>query len=92
MRIARRTFLVGAGVVAASPVLANLLTSASDNGTRALPLSAPLLPPADASDQSDLVFKIEGWNVRDALSSDRVPAAVDEAWISVNQSWRTAWR
>ena len=92
MKIARRTFLVAAGVFAASPVLANLLASASDTGTRTLPLSAPLPPLADAADQTDLVFKIDGWNVRDPLSIDRVPAAGDEVWISVNQSWRTAWR
>jgi hypothetical protein len=72
-------FLVGAGVFAASPVLASLLSTGNE--------VAPALPalPAGAEDGSDLVFKIDGWSVRDS-------GAGDEMWFSVNRSWRAVWR
>ena len=76
MKLSRRTFLVGAGVFAASPVLANLLST--DNEV------APAVP-AVAEDGPDLVFKIDGWSARDS-------GAGDEMWFSLNRSWRTAWR
>jgi hypothetical protein len=76
MKMARRTFLIGAGVFAASPVLANLLST--DNEV------APALRAA-AEDGPDLVFKIDGWSARDS-------GAGDEMWFSVNRSWRAAWR
>ena len=79
MKMARRAFLVGAGVFAASPVLAHLLSSA-DEVAHALP---PL--PAGAANGTGLVFKIDGWSARDS-------GAGDEMWFSLNRSWRTAWR
>jgi hypothetical protein len=79
MKMARRTFLVGAGVFAASPVLAHLLSSA-DEVAHALPRL-----PSGAANGSDLVFKIDGWSVQDS-------AASDEMWFIVNRSWRAAWR
>jgi hypothetical protein len=79
MKMSRRTFLVGAGVFAASPVLAKLLST--DNEV------APALPalPTVAEDGPDLVFKIDGWSARDS-------GAGDEMWFSVNRSWRAVWR
>ena len=79
MKLSRRTFLVGAGVFAASPALANLLST--DNEV------APALPPlpAGAANGTGLVFKIDGWSARDS-------GARDEMWFSVNRSWRAAWR
>jgi hypothetical protein len=79
MKMARRTFLVGAGVFAASPLLANLL-STEIGVARALP---PL--PEGAVNGAGLVFKIDGWSARDS-------GAGDEMWFSLNRSWRAAWR
>ena len=90
MKIARRTFLLGAGVFVASPVLANLPPTAHE-GARALspPLPLPLQPPAEPAEGTDLVFKIDGWSVRN--TGMRV-SAHDEVWFTVNHLWRTAWR
>ena len=79
MKMSRRTFCVGAGVFAASPVLANLL-STDNEVAHALP---PM--PAGAVNGTGLVFKIDGWSARDS-------GARDEMWFSVNRSWRAAWR
>ena len=80
MKVTRRTFLVGASVFAASPVLANVSSTARE-GARTL----PLLPSADLTTGTGLVFKIDGWSEHDAH-------ARDEMWFTFNQSWRTAWR
>ena len=79
MKLSRRTFLVGAGVFAASPVLANLLST--DNEV------AGALPPlaAGAANGTGFVLKIDGWSARDSGTGD-------EMWFSVNRSWRAAWR
>jgi hypothetical protein len=78
MKMARRTFLVGAGVLAASPVLANLVSTDLEVA-RALP------PLPEAANGAGLAFKIDGWSARDS-------GTCDEMWFSLNQSWRTAWR
>ena len=80
MKVTRRTFLVDAGILAASPVLANLLSTAQES-MRAL----PPLPSADLANGTGLVFKIDGWSARDSQ-------ARDEVWVTFNQSWRAAWR
>lgn len=92
MKIARRTFLIGGGVFAASPAFANLLASASGDGAHAQPSSAPRPPVAGAAGQADLVFRIDGWDMRDPVAPDHAPTAGSDAWIRVDQSWRTAWR
>ena len=79
MKIARRTFLFVAGAFAASPVLAKLLSSALD-------IAPESSSPAAAADQNELVFKIDGWSVRDGA------ALCDERWLTVNKLCRTAWR
>ena len=79
MKMSRRTFLFGAGVFAASPVLANL-PSTNKEVAGALPLL-----PEGAANGTGLVFKIDGWSARD--SGPR-----DEMWFTINQSWRAAWR
>jgi len=82
MKVTRRTFIVGAGALAASTVLAKLLSSATDEA-RALP---PLpQQPTDATDGTNIVFKIDGWSPRES-------GARDEMWFAVNQSWRAVWR
>jgi hypothetical protein len=41
---------------------------------------------SSAASQSRAVFMIHGWSIQD----DRADA--DQAWITVSNSWRTAWR
>jgi hypothetical protein len=94
MRIARRAFIRGAGLFVAAPVLASLPPSAADGWPLAVPSSAPLPPQSldEPADGADVVFKIDGWSVRDPASIGRTALACDEVWISINRSWRTAWR
>jgi hypothetical protein len=82
MRIGRRTFILGTGLVIAAPVFANLTAGA---GTWASPAASP-------SPTDNLVFRIDGWSVLDPASIGRTALACDEVWISINKSWRTAWR
>ena len=46
----------------------------------------PLQQPSSAASQSRVVFMIRGWSVQD----DR--AGANQVWITVSNSWRTAWR
>jgi hypothetical protein len=46
----------------------------------------PSQPPACAASQSRVVFMIRGWSVQ----NDH--AGANQAWITVSNSWRTAWR
>jgi hypothetical protein len=79
MRIGRRTFILSMGLAAATPAFASLFAVSR----------AWASPPT--SPQNSLAFKIVGWSTRDFVSTDVAPPA-EEVWISVNRSWRTAWR
>ena len=46
----------------------------------------PSQQPPSAASQSRVVFMIRGWSVQD----DR--AGANQVWITVSNSWRTAWR
>jgi hypothetical protein len=46
----------------------------------------PTQRPSSAASQNRVVFMIRGWSVQD----DR--AGANQVWITVNNSWRTAWR
>lgn len=46
----------------------------------------PSQQPSSAASQSRVVFMIRGWSVED----DR--AGANQVWITVSNSWRTAWR
>ena len=46
----------------------------------------PSQQPSSAADQSRVVFMIRGWSVQDD------PASADQAWVTVSNSWRAAWR
>ncbi len=46
----------------------------------------PSQQPTSAASQSRVVFMIRGWSVQD----DR--AGANHAWITISNSWRTAWR
>ena len=47
---------------------------------------APVLLPLRKGQASRLVIKIEGW------SEPHQSGADEEVWISLDRSWRTAWR
>ena len=46
----------------------------------------PSQQPSPAASQSRAVFMIHGWGVQDD------PAGADHVWMTVSNSWRTAWR
>jgi hypothetical protein len=46
----------------------------------------PSQQPSSAASQSRVVFMIRGWSVQDDS------AGANQAWITVSNSWRTAWR
>jgi hypothetical protein len=80
MMIDRRTFMIqGAALLATASALAVVLPRSSTPQT-------PLMTGAGA-DENSILFKIDGWDTRDALASNG-----NEVWISINQSWRSAWR
>jgi hypothetical protein len=53
--------------------------------TPAIQLS-PRQQSSSAASQSRVVFMIRGWSVEDER------AGANQVWITVNNSWRTAWR
>ena len=104
MMIGRRTFALGTAIVATAPALAKplLLLSAARPSASLLPDSFPPLSPSSGTDMSCLVFKIDGWDHCADTAIDGTTTASadpvtndptgDQMWISINQSWRTAWR
>ena len=46
----------------------------------------PSQQPSSAASQSRVVFMIRGWTVQDER------AVANQVWITVSNSWRTAWR
>ena len=99
MRIGRRTFLVDTGL-AATALLSWSPTTLSKASPRPNPLPSQLSE--NGTDMNCIVFKIDGWHCRDDISIDGSTTAptdfcsndlVDErVLISINQSWRAAWR
>jgi hypothetical protein len=104
MLIGRRTFIQGTGLVATAPVLANLVSLSLPARSHASlrPNTFPPQSPASGIDMSCRVFKIDGWDrcgdiaidsamkvSADAVTNDPTDGRV---WISINKSWRTAWR
>ena len=81
----RRMFLYGAGLVGLTPAIMELLPGLARAKART-PLYIPPVPatPDAISDFNAIVFKIDGWD-----SSEPGP---NEVSISLNQSWRSAWR
>ena len=103
MMIGRRTFIQGTVLVATAPVLAELLSLSSSAQSDASPLPGSLSPqPAARTDMNCVVFRIHGWDSCDDVPVNGVTIASvdpltngpvgDPVWISINQSWRTAWR
>jgi len=84
MRIGRRSFIQGTACVATAPAFAGLVAFSS-----AMPSPASTLPKATTpgavtggQDKNCVTFKIAGWDC----------SSGDDVLISINQSWRTAWR
>jgi hypothetical protein len=95
MIVDRRTF-----IVASAPFLA--AASALASFPSLLPGAAPSQLPAVTDDVEGVVFKIAGWDrgaevAEDCLgksSAGLIASSTmsDEIFISINRSWRTAWR
>ena len=81
----RRMFLYGAGLVGLTPAIMELLPGLARAEARD-PLSSGPVPtaPNAIADFNAIVFKIHGW--------DSFEQGPNEVSLSVNQSWRTAWR
>ena len=70
----RRTFLITCGGVVAAPAFAHF----------GLPMAAGGPPASLAAMPSNLVLRIDGWDVPADSESD--------VWVQVNSSWRATWR
>jgi hypothetical protein len=82
--INRRTFLQNVAFVASAPALTNLFlisSTAQSPASESVATSKPQPPGKNA------VFKIHGWDRQGGSESQD-----NQVWISINDSWRTAWR
>lgn len=80
MMIDRRTFIIrGATLLATAPGLADVLTRSAQART-------PLITEPGPKENS-AVFKIHGWDHYGEEASNK-----NEVWLTINQSWRAAWR
>ena len=89
MTIDRRTFLLGTGLVATAPVLAGLASLPALAQHVETPPQGELSPvtrAAPGSGNESVAFGIDGWGPGDNAQD------ADVILISVNQSWRSAWR
>ena len=103
MTIDRRTFLRHSALVGAVSALASFL-SLSSIVSQAELLPGSSSPQLDevGTDSNSVEFKIDGWDSGDGVanagsttfSSDPTTSVrpKDRVWLSINQSWRTAWR
>jgi hypothetical protein len=102
MIVGRRSFILGA-FVAVTPALAKLQSPLLTAQSQASPLPGP--PPSQLPEDGANMkapFKVCGWDRCDDTAIDRATRASantmphdpagEQLWISVNQSWRTAWR
>lgn len=102
MMIGRRTFIQGTALVATAPVLTELLSLSSSVQSQTSPLPGSLSPRLARTDMNCVVFRIHGWDSCDDVPANGATIAStdpvtnqptgDQMWISINQSWRTAWR
>jgi hypothetical protein len=86
--IGRRTLIRIAALAGASPALAAPSAPPTTARTR-----SALSPFAGDPDATCVAFKIDGWEGRrDDVAGNRNVESPTEAWISINRSWRAAWR
>jgi hypothetical protein len=79
--LGRRSFLIACGAAVAAPAVAKSLPLLATRS--GLPLQTAVEETYEAP-----VLQIEGWD-RPVVSKE---TAHSQMWISVNRSWRTAWR
>ncbi len=104
MMVNRRTFILGTALVATAPTVAKLLelSSTAKSDQTMLPVLSPPQPAADRIDSTRNLFRIDGWERRDDDAIDGSTLAVshppthvpadEQVLISLNRSWRAAWR
>jgi hypothetical protein len=98
--VGRRSFVRNTALVGAATAIANLIPLSSIVLSHAAsPSGSPSQLNTAGTDMNSVLFKIDGWNPRDAdavstpSSDPGINVAMEDAvWISINQSWRTAWR
>ncbi len=99
MEMHRRAFLQGAAIVAAAPLVANLISLT----TTAQSITNEPLHEASAEELvTPVEFNIRGWQENDYLvpARETIPLTArtngnpirDQVLICVNQGWRSAWR
>ncbi len=99
MGMHRRAFLQGAAIVAATPLVANLISLT----TTPQSITNEALHKASAEEfVTPVEFKIRGWQENDYLvpARETIPLTGrtngnpirDQVLIVVNQGWRSAWR
>jgi hypothetical protein len=83
----RREFLIGCGCSVTAPAFAAF---GWPPATGPLPVALPVAAPAQAQGTTleALVLRIDGWE----LPESRGSSADNQMWVSVNSSWRAAWR
>jgi hypothetical protein len=89
--LGRRSFLIISGWSVALPALARARHFlARDTRSRILPLVDPLPQQVLAvdTDPKVAVLRIAGWE--SSFGSEQSPNT--DVWLSINQSWRVAWR
>jgi hypothetical protein len=79
--LGRRSFLIACGVAVTAPAVAKSLPLLPTRSR--LPLQTVLEETYEAP-----VLQIEGWDTPVVANE----TAHSQVWISVNRSWRTAWR
>lgn len=100
MGMHRRAFLQGAAIIAAMPVVTNLMSFTT--AVKSDPAEAAVHMASSETSVRPVEFRVRGWHENDYL----VPAgetisstgptagdpALDQVLINVNQGWRSAWR
>jgi hypothetical protein len=86
--LGRRSFLITCGWMVAAPALAKVQPPSTTMSRPGAPPVDPLPPQTDGARLEVPVLQIEGWET--PLISEKSEGS--QVWISINQSWRTAWR
>jgi hypothetical protein len=79
--LGRRSFLISCGSLVAG------LVPAKSNGGETSPIVLPP-PRLETNEPPAAVLHIAGWDT----PPDSAQSASSGVWISINRSWRTAWR
>jgi hypothetical protein len=101
--IDRRTFIARTARGAATAALANFLPlSSAQAHAPLLPGAGSAQLVAGNADRNAVVFKIDGWDRCEGLATNGAKLSSadpltngptdNQVWITINQSWRTAWR